>query len=278
MPTAYSRDTMNIPPLGPFLDPQRVAVIGGATGMGAATVRMLRETGRKVAALDINPAVLKSEAEFSALGDVTDAANIKRAIDEAADALGGLEAIVCCVGINGFGTVEETEPEEWHRQFAVNAFGPYASARAAIPHLRKAGGGAIVVLTSQVGIVGQKQNAAYCAAKAAAIHLVRCLAIDYAAENIRVNTVCPGSPARPACSTAGSRTSRTSSPAKLRPSGRSRRTSRSGLSIPTRSRRRPSSRSRTPRRASSARRSSSTAATAFTDAPFRTAGHPPALM
>lgn len=192
MPTAYSRDTMNIPPLGPFLDPQRVAVIGGATGMGAATVRMLRETGRKVAALDINPAVLKSEAEFSALGDVTDAANIKRAIDEAADALGGLEAIVCCVGINGFGTVEETEPEEWHRQFAVNAFGPYASARAAIPHLRKAGGGAIVVLTSQVGIVGQKQNAAYCAAKAAAIHLVRCLAIDYAAENIRVNTVCPG--------------------------------------------------------------------------------------
>lgn len=192
MPTAYSRETMNIPPLGPFLDPQRVAVIGGATGMGASTVRKLRETGRRVAAVDINTAVLKSEAEFNTVGDVTDAADIKRAIDEAADALGGLEAIVCCVGINGFGTVEETEPEEWQRQFAVNAFGPYACARAAIPHLRKAGGGAIVVLTSQVGIVGQKQNAAYCAAKAAAIHLVRCLAIDYAAENIRVNAVCPG--------------------------------------------------------------------------------------
>ena len=64
--------------------------------------------------------------------------------------------------------------------------------RAALPHLRAAGGGAIVILTSQVGIVGQKQNAAYCAAKAAAIHLVRCMAIDHAAENIRVNTVCPG--------------------------------------------------------------------------------------
>ncbi len=192
MPTAYSPETMNIPPLGPFLDPQRVVVIGGATGMGAATVRLLRKSGRRVAAVDINDAVLQSEAEFSTLGDVTNAADIKRAIDEAADALGGIEAIVCCVGINGFGTVEETEPEEWQRQFAVNAFGPYACVRAAIPHLRRAGGGAIVVLTSQVGIVGQQRNAAYCAAKAAAIHLVRCLAIDYAAENIRVNAVCPG--------------------------------------------------------------------------------------
>jgi NAD(P)-dependent dehydrogenase (short-subunit alcohol dehydrogenase family) len=192
MTIAYSRETMNIPPLGPFLDPQRVVVIGGATGMGAATVRKLRESGRKVAAIDINKVVLDSEAEFSTLGDVTDAADIKRAIDEAAAALGAIEAIVCCVGINGFGTIEETEPEEWQRQFAVNAFGPYAAARAALPHLREAGGGAIVVLTSQVGIVGQKQNAAYCAAKAAAIHLVRCMAIDYAPENIRVNTVAPG--------------------------------------------------------------------------------------
>lgn len=99
---------------------------------------------------------------------------------------------MCCVGINGRGTVDETEPAEWNRQFAVNAFGPYATSRAALPHLREAGGGAIVVLTSQVGVVGQAQNAAYCAAKAAAIHLVRCMAIDYAPENIRVNTVCPG--------------------------------------------------------------------------------------
>ncbi|HWI71651.1 MAG TPA: SDR family oxidoreductase [Baekduia sp.] len=192
MPTAYSRETMNLPPLGPFLDPQRVAVIGGATGMGASTVRLLRESGRKVAAIDVNPVVLESPAEFSTLGDVTDADDIKRAIDEAAEALGALEAIVCCVGVNGFGTIEEIEPEEWHRQFAVNAFGPYACARAALPHLRNAGGGAIVVLTSQVGIVGQQRNAAYCPAKAAAIHLVRCMAIDYAAESIRVNAVCPG--------------------------------------------------------------------------------------
>lgn len=192
MTIAYSPETMNIPPLGPFKDPQKVVVIGGATGMGASTVKKLLESGRRVAAIDINKVVLDSDAEFNTLGDVTDAADIQRAIDEAAEALGGLEAIVCCVGINGLGTIEDTEPEEWNRQFAVNAFGPYACARAALPHLRKAGGGAIVVLTSQVGIVAQKQNAAYCAAKAAAIHLVRCMAVDFAAENIRVNSVAPG--------------------------------------------------------------------------------------
>jgi len=190
--TAYSPDTMNIPPLGPFIDPQKVVVIGGATGMGASTVRKLLESGRRVAAIDVNKVVLDSPAEFNTLGDVTDADDIKRAIDEAAEALDGIEALVCCVGINGLGTIEETDPDEWNRQFAVNAFGPYASARAALPHLRKSGGGAIVVLTSQVGIVAQKGNAAYCAAKAAAIHLVRCMAADFASENIRVNSVAPG--------------------------------------------------------------------------------------
>lgn len=192
MTLSYIPETMNIPPLGPYIDPQKVVVIGGATGMGASTVKKLLESGRRVAAVDVNKEVLSSPAEFSTLGDVTDAVDIKRAIDEAAAALDGIEALVCCVGINGRGTVDETEPEEWNRQFAVNAFGPYASARAVLPHLRTSGGGAIVVLTSQVGIVAQKQNAAYCAAKAAAIHLVRCMAVDFAEENIRVNSVAPG--------------------------------------------------------------------------------------
>lgn len=190
--TAYSRDTMNIPPLGPYINPQKVVVVGGATGMGASTVKKLLESGRRVAAIDINAVVMESPAEFNTLGDVTDAPDIQRAIDEAAEALGGIEAVVCCVGINGLGTIEETEPQEWNRQFAVNAFGPYATARAALPHLRRSGGGAIVVLTSQVGIVAQAGNAAYCAAKAAAIHLVRCMAADFAPENIRVNSVAPG--------------------------------------------------------------------------------------
>lgn len=192
MAKAYSPETMNLPPLGPFIDPQKVVVVGGATGMGASTVRKLLESGRRVAAIDVNDAVLSSPAEFSTLGDVTDADDIRRAIDEAAVALGGIEAVVCCVGINGIGTVEDIDPEEWNRQFAVNAFGPYAVSRAVIPHLRKSGGGAIVILTSQVGIVGQKGNSAYCPAKAAAIHLVKCMAIDYAAESIRVNAVAPG--------------------------------------------------------------------------------------
>lgn len=143
----------------------------------------------RVAALDLRAA---TDADVPVVADVTSAEDVRRAVDEAAVALDGLEVVVACAGVAGRGTVEETAPDEWDRVFGVNTRGVYLTARAALPHLRAAGGGAIVIVASQLGIVAASGAAAYCASKGAAIMLTRAMAVDHAAEGIRVNCVCPG--------------------------------------------------------------------------------------
>ncbi len=172
---------------------RRAVVTGGASGIGAATVERLRADGLRVAALDLDRDRLgQVDADARVVADVTSADDARRGIDEAASALGGLDVVVACAGVAGRGTVETTRPEEWERVFAVNVRGVYLTAQAAIPHLRAAGGGAIVVVASQLGLVAAADAAAYCASKGAAVMLTRAMAVDHGAEGIRVNCVCPG--------------------------------------------------------------------------------------
>jgi NAD(P)-dependent dehydrogenase (short-subunit alcohol dehydrogenase family) len=126
------------------------------------------------------------------VADVADAGQITTAVDEAARELGGLDAAVACAGIAGRGTAADTPPSEWQQIFAVNVLGVYLTARAAIPHLRRAGGGAIVNVASQLGLVAAANAAAYCASKGAVVQLTRAMALDHGPEGIRVNCVCPG--------------------------------------------------------------------------------------
>ena len=152
----------------------------------------------KVAAIDCDEERLAEvDADARVVGDVTSEDDVRRALEEAAAALGGLDVAVACAGVAGRGTVDETPLEEWERIFAVNVRGVYLTAKAAIPHLRRAGGGAIVVVASQLGLVAASGAAAYCASKGAAVQLTRAMAIDHAAEGIRVNCVCPGPTATP---------------------------------------------------------------------------------
>lgn len=162
---------------------------GGASGIGAATVARLRRDRMRVAALDL---AASSGADVHVRVDVSSPQEAARGIDEAAAALGGLDVVVACAGVAGRGTVAETPPEEWERVFAVNVRGVYLTARAAIPHLREAGGGGIVLVASQLGLVAAAGAAAYCASKGAVVQLARAMAVDHAAEGIRVNCVCPG--------------------------------------------------------------------------------------
>jgi NAD(P)-dependent dehydrogenase (short-subunit alcohol dehydrogenase family) len=174
-----------------------VVVTGGASGIGAATVARLRERDAEVTVLDRAfeeeppPGVAAIEA------DVTDPAALGAAFDRAAAELGGIDAIVAAAGVALLGTIEATGPEDWDRVFAVNARGVYLSAKAAMPHLRRGKEPAIVNVASQLGLVANAGNAAYCASKGAVIQLTRAMAIDAVEAGIRVNAVCPGATRTP---------------------------------------------------------------------------------
>jgi NAD(P)-dependent dehydrogenase (short-subunit alcohol dehydrogenase family) len=177
---------------------RRALVTGGASGIGAATVARLRADGMRVAAVDVDgPGLERVGADCVAVADVSSEEEIRRAVDDCATALDGLDVVVACAGVAGRGSVTETALEEWERVFAVNVRGVYLTAKAAIPHLRAAGDGALVVVASQLGLVAAADAAAYCASKGAAVQLTRAMAIDHASEGIRVNCVCPGPTSTP---------------------------------------------------------------------------------
>jgi NAD(P)-dependent dehydrogenase (short-subunit alcohol dehydrogenase family) len=173
---------------------QRVLVTGAASGIGAATAATFAAAGAAVAALDLDAAALAGiPAETRIVADVADEASVVQATTAAVGALGGIDVLVCCAGVAPSGTVLETSIEDWDRAFAVNVRGCYLLAKQVIGHMRAEGrGGAIVNVSSCIGLVAAGEAAAYCASKAALIQLGRAMAIDHAADGIRVNTVCPG--------------------------------------------------------------------------------------
>lgn len=171
----------------------RVVVTGAASGIGAATATRFRADGARVAGIDRDAEGLAQvELDARLVAEVSAPDEITPAIDEAAERLGGLDVAVACAGIATRGTVADTPPADWERLFAVNTYGVFLTARAAIPHLRAAGGGAIVNVASQLGLVAAANAAAYCASKGAVVQLTRAMAIDHGPEGIRVNCVCPG--------------------------------------------------------------------------------------
>ena len=171
----------------------RVLVTGAASGIGAATVARFRREGAAVAGIDRDGARLSAiPIEVAIEADVSEETDVVQAVDQAASVLEGLDVVVACAGIAARGTVVDTASADWERVFAVNVRGVYLTGRAAIPHLRGAGGGAIVNVASQLGLVAAAGAAAYCASKGAVVQLTRAMAIDHAPEGIRVNCVCPG--------------------------------------------------------------------------------------
>jgi meso-butanediol dehydrogenase/(S,S)-butanediol dehydrogenase/diacetyl reductase len=105
---------------------------------------------------------------------------------------GRLDVLFNNAGIGGFGHTPDLDPDDWHRVIAVDLHSVFYGCRAAIPHLRAAGGGAIVNTASISGIAADYGFSAYNAAKGAVVNYTRTLAIDHAEEGIRVNAVCPG--------------------------------------------------------------------------------------
>lgn len=182
----------------------KVALIsGGARGMGASEARMFAQEGAKVVVADVledeGQSVVESiaevggEAVFARL-DVTREDDWQQAVTLAVSRFGKLDVLVNNAGIGGVpGMVEDTSGAEWDRVMDINAKGVFLGTRYAIPEMRKAGGGSIINISSQLGLVGMRDNSpAYQSSKGAVRLLTKSTAIQYAAEGIRANSVHPG--------------------------------------------------------------------------------------
>ena len=179
----------------------KVALIsGGARGLGAAEARLFASEGAKVGIGDIREEqACALEAEIRDSGgdamyiglDVTDERQWADAVQQMMIVYGRLDILVNNAGILEHGTVEETSTESWERTMDVNGRGVFLGTRAVIPAMRESGGGSIVNISSVAGLVGGLMTA-YNASKGAVRLLTKSTAVQYAAENIRVNSVHPG--------------------------------------------------------------------------------------
>ncbi len=174
-----------------------VLVTGASSGIGRAIARAFAGAGYGVMAAGRDAGRL---AEATAgldnvqrhVGDLGDPAACCALVAETEAAFGRLDVLVNNAGIIHRATAEETSDSQWRETMAVNLDAVFYLARAALPALRRRGGGSIINIASDWGLRGGARAAAYCASKGAVVQLTRAMALDHAGEGIRVNAICPG--------------------------------------------------------------------------------------
>jgi NAD(P)-dependent dehydrogenase (short-subunit alcohol dehydrogenase family) len=174
----------------------RLAILGCATGIGAAGARLLAGKGNRLVLGDVNAEAvgdLAGDLEATAVVlDASDPEAVRGFVDQAADNLGGLDAAWSNLGVQIAATAETVTVEELDLSWAINVRAHAVLCGAAIPHLRSSGGGAILITASNAALLSEAGMLPYTVTKAAAVALARQVARDFAASGIRVNALCPG--------------------------------------------------------------------------------------
>ncbi len=173
------------------LEGMRVLVTGASGGIGSRVVARLDAEGAAVAGTDL-AAPHADGLAFATAADVTDEASIAGAVDAAAAALGGIDALVATAGIELSGPTHELAAADFRRVLEVSVMGTFLATRAVIPYMLAADGGRIVTFGSTAALVAAPELAAYAAAKGAVLQFTRSIAAEYARRSIRANCICPG--------------------------------------------------------------------------------------
>lgn len=181
---------------------KRVAVItGGASGIGRATALLFAKEGASVAIVDRDEAgaaetvrliTANGGKAMARIGDVGKAGTADVDAQSIFGAWGRIDVLMTAAGFSCGGTVTTTEPEDWDAVINVNMGGTWLWSRAVIPAMQAQKKGSIITVGSQLAIAGGRSSSAYIAAKGAILSLTRTMALDYAADGIRVNALAPG--------------------------------------------------------------------------------------
>ncbi|SMB80474.1 SDR family oxidoreductase [Deinococcus hopiensis] len=179
-------------------------ITGGASGIGAGTARRFAQEGAQVVLADVQAEEgERVRTDIEEQGgqalyvncDVSDAESVRQAIQAAVERFGRLDVVFANAGINGVWTpIDELEPEEWDKTLNINLRGTYLTVHYAVPHLKKAGGGSIIITSSVNGnrTFSSPGASAYSTSKAGQVAFMKMIALELGRDNIRCNAVCPG--------------------------------------------------------------------------------------
>lgn len=191
---------------------KNAVVTGAAMGIGRATAELLAEKGARVAALDYNRAKLDEvSTDWKKQGlditpiqcDVTNGDAVSDAFEKITDLFGKLAILANVAGVVRYGKIDELEEKDWDYQLDTNLKAMFLTCRAAVPLMRLNGGGSIVNVASVQAMASQQTVAPYAASKGGVISFTRSIALDYAGDGIRANSVLPGSVETPMLRAAG---------------------------------------------------------------------------
>jgi NAD(P)-dependent dehydrogenase (short-subunit alcohol dehydrogenase family) len=183
------------------LQGKKCLITGAARGIGASTARLFAREGASVVLFDLKDDlgaqvvadIVKAGGQALYLNcDVTQLSKVSAAVETAVQFLGGIDVLFNNAGTCIEGDVERISEADWDRTFAINVKSMFLCSRFVVPVMRKNGGGSIINMGSESGLIGFPMHPAYCASKGAVLNLTRSMALGHAKDKIRVNCICPG--------------------------------------------------------------------------------------